>query len=365
VTTIAGARIVTPAGALEHGVVEIEGGRITAVRRATGAPPERIVVPGFVDLQVNGVEDVDVSDADGHDWERLDNLLLAQGVTTWCPTLVTVPRATYGPALARIDSASNRPRTTRPDIAGAHLEGPFLGGAPGAHPVEHLAAVDLGWLAVLPDIVSVVTLAPELPGALDAIRLLDQRGMLVALGHSTATYEESVRAIEAGARLVTHLFNGMGPLHHRQPGLVGAALADDRLATSIIADLVHVHPAALAAAFAAKGPDGMVLVTDAVAWNRPTHAGRAIVAGNDGTPRLPDGTLAGSALTMDAAVRNVVTAAGVGLVEAVRAASANPARLLGLDDRGAIVVGRRADLVALSPALEVEAVWVGGELAHG
>jgi N-acetylglucosamine-6-phosphate deacetylase len=305
-----------------------------------------------------------VTDADGSEWERLDALLLAQGVTTWCPTLVTMPLPAYAAPLARIADAGGRSPARRPHIAGAHLEGPFLGGAPGAHPIEHLTPIDLAWLETLPDVVRAMTLAPELPDACDAIALLRARGVLVALGHSTATLQQARVAAEAGARLVTHLFNGMAPLHHREPGLVGAALSDPRLATSLIADLVHVHPVALQIAFAAKG-DGAVLVTDAVAWNRSTHAGRSIELGTDGVPRLEDGTLAGSALTMDAAVRNVAHHAGVSVEQAITAASTTPARLLGLTDRGAIEPGRRADLVALSPSLDVEAVWVGGDLAYG
>ena len=360
--TVGASRVVTPAGVLDDAEVTVDGGVITGVRAAHGTCPERVLVPGFVDLQVNGVDDVDVTNAAGDDWDRLDALLLAQGVTTWCPTLVTAPLPDYVPALARIDAAAHRPVGVRPAIAGAHLEGPFLGGAPGAHPEQHLAPVDPAWLAGLTELLAVVTLAPELPHACDAIALLRARGVLVALGHSTATVEQVRAATDAGARLVTHLFNGMAPFHHREPGLVGAALADARLATSLIADLVHVHPVALQVAFAAKG-DGAVLVTDAVAWNRATHAGRQIQLGSDGVPRLADGTLAGSALTMDAAVRNVVDHAGVAIEKAVAAASTTPARLLGLADRGAIEAGRRADLVALTPSLEVEAVWVGGNLA--
>jgi N-acetylglucosamine-6-phosphate deacetylase len=362
--TIGASRVVTPAGVLDDAEVTVEGGMIMAVRPTRGTGPGRMLVPGFVDLQVNGVDDVDVTSAAGDDWERLDALLLAQGVTTWCPTLVTGPLADYGPALAQIAAAAHRPPAGRPAIAGAHLEGPFLGGAPGAHPVEHLAPIDLTWLAGLTEIVAVVTLAPELPNACEAIALLRERGVLVALGHSTATLEQVQAATDAGACLVTHLFNGMPPLHHRQPGLIGAALSDARLATSLIADLVHVHPAALRIAFAAKD-DATVLITDAVAWNRATHAGRHIDLGADGAPRLADGTLAGSALSMDAAVRNVVHAADVPVELAIAAASTAPARLLGLIDRGAIAPGRRADLVALTPTLEVEAVWVGGDLAHG
>src|SRR5581483_7800934 len=326
--SIAASRVVTPSGVLEDAEVEVDGDRIAAVRSSTGACPERWLVPGFVDLQVNGIDDVDVTDADGGDWARLDALLLAQGVTTWCPTLVTMPLPAYAAPLARIAGASLRSPAGRPHIAGAHLEGPFLGGAPGAHQQEHLSPIDLAWLAGLPDVVKVVTLAPELADAPTAITELAGRGVLVSVGHTTASYEQVVAAADAGARLVTHLYNGMGGLHHRRPGAVGAALADSRLATSLIADLVHVHPAALRVAFAAKG-DHAVLVTDAVAWNRPSHAGQPIGQGPDGAPRLTDGTLAGSALTMDAAVRNVVHAAGVAVEDAITAASTTPARLLG------------------------------------
>src|SRR5205807_9927555 len=177
----------------------------------------------------------------------------------------------------------------------------------------------------------------------------------VARGHSAASFDEARAAAGAGARLVTHCFNGMGAFHHREPGLVGAALTDERLKLSIIADLVHVHPAALALAFRAKGPGGVVLVTDAVAWEERSGAVRV-----DGAPRLPDGTLAGSRLTMDGAVANVVHHAGVTLEDAIRAASTNPADVMGEGDRGRIAVGCRADVVALDRDLGVAATWVAG-----
>jgi N-acetylglucosamine-6-phosphate deacetylase len=184
--------------------------------------------------------------------------------------------------------------------------------------------------------------------------------VLVSLGHSTASYEQTIEATGAGARLVTHCFNGMGQLHHREPGLIGAALTDDRLAVSLIADLVHVHPAAISLVFRAKGADRVALVTDAVAWARGT-VGEAVHMTFDGTAaRLADGTLAGSALTMDAAVRNVVEHCGVSLLDAIHAATATPAQLLGLEDRGEISPGRRADLVAIGPDLTVESTWVRG-----
>jgi N-acetylglucosamine-6-phosphate deacetylase len=190
-----------------------------------------------------------------------------------------------------------------------------------------------------------MTLGPEQPLGLDAIAALVARGVLVSMGHSKATYERAIAGADAGAQLVTHLFNGMGPLHHRSPGLLGAALSDDRLVPSLIADGVHVHPAALRAAARAKGRGGWLLVTDAVGWQ--THDRVQIV---DGAPRLPDGTIAGSCARMDECVARMVHEANVDLVDVVHAAATTPARLVGLDgERGAIAAGLRADLVFLDP----------------
>ena len=341
-TVITATRVVTPTRVLEPGVVEVDRGRITLVAPTTGPVQARTLVPGFVDLQVNGVDGIDVRQASGSDWDRLYQAQVREGVTTWCPTLTTAPLDSYAEPLARIGEAM---RASNGRIAGAHLEGPFLGGMPGAHDVDHIVAVDHQWLADLPECVAVVTLGAEADGALDAIAALAARGVLVAVGHSAATYDEAVAAADAGARLVTHCFNAMPPLHHREPGLVGAALADPRLAVSLIADGVHVHPAVLTVALRAKGRGGVVLVTDSVA----------------GPSRRPDGRLAGSKLTMSAAVRNAVERCGASLEDAVWAASTTPAALLGLADRGRIEPGSRADLVALDADLSVEATWVAGE----
>lgn len=344
--------------------MEVDGETVVDVVPARGRVPDRTLVPGFVDLQVNGHDDVDVATATAGDWDRLDTLLLAQGVTAWCPTLTTAPLDAYGPPLDRIGSAMARAGGDRPWMVGIHLEGPFLGDRSGAHRPEWIRDADLEWLAALPTTVRVVTLAPERPGALEAVSQLAQQGVLVALGHSSAGHDEAVAAVDAGARVVTHLFNAMAPLHHRSPGLAGAALADDRLAVSVIADGVHLHPAALRLAFRAKGPGRVVLVTDAVAWRSGRVAGRD-VAVRDGAPRLPDGTIAGSCLTMDGAVRTAATVAGVALADAVAAASTTPASLLGLEGRGRIETGATADLVALGPDLAVEATWVAGRQVHG
>ncbi|HEU5150473.1 MAG TPA: amidohydrolase family protein [Iamia sp.] len=374
-TFLAASHVVTPMGVLSPGLVEMADGRIASVVPTTGPVPDRILAPGFVDLQVNGVDDVDVAAArTPADWDRLDELLAAQGTTTWLPTLVTAPLEAYADRIDRIAAAADRPGP-RPRIAGAHLEGPFLGGAHGAHPSALVRPPDVEWLAALPRTVRLVTLGAEVDGAIAAIGALAGRRTVVAVGHSSATLAQATEAVDAGARLVTHGFNAMAPLHHREPGLVGAFLTDDRVTVSLIADGVHVHPTALDVAFRCK-PDGrVVLVTDAVAWRagRVDSIGLAVrdagepASGAGGrAPRLPDGTLAGSSLTMDAAVGFVVQRVGVSLERAVRAASTTPAALLGLTDRGALAAGRHADVVALDPtSLRCTATWVAGEQIHG
>ena len=362
---IAAAKVITPTGVLERAVVDVDDstGLIVEVALTRGSVPDRVLSAGFVDIQVNGIDDVDVAQASGADWDRLDDLLAGQGTTTWCPTLVTAPLDSYAPRLVEIADAQKRP-LARAQIAGAHLEGPFLGGAPGAHRRELIVPPDLGWIAALPDVVTLTTLGPEALRAVDAIGAFRAKGVVTSLGHSTASLAQATAATDAGATLVTHLFNGMGALHHREPGLLGAALTDGRLKVSLIADLVHVHAAAIRLAFAAKGPGNVILVTDSVAWRRGEVGGTPLRM-IDGAPRLEDGTLAGSALTMDRAVANIVRHSGVALEAALRAASADPARLMGLSDRGTIEVGKRADLVALDADLRCCATWVGGTAVHG
>jgi N-acetylglucosamine-6-phosphate deacetylase len=356
---------VCPPGPPEPGWVAIDDGVIADV--GSGAAPTDavdlgavVLVPGFVDLQVNGIADVDFASSDADGWRRARTAQLEEGVTAYCPTLVTRELDEYPVALERVRAARNdagdRPL---PAILGVHLEGPFLGGAPGAHPVELLRTADCDWLRrtldAFPDLISLVTLAPEADPDLGATRLLDGRGIRVALGHSTATYEQGLAAIDAGARLVTHLFNGMRPLHHREPGLAGVALDDDRVTPTLIADLVHVHPAALRLAISRK--PNVALVTDTVAVD-------GVHVTYNGAARLADGTLAGSTLSMDRAVRNAF-GLGIPLERAVEMAATIPAAALGLSDRGRITPGGRADLVALDPdTLQVRAVWLAGELAY-
>lgn len=362
--TVRAGGVLLPGGIAGPVAVEVGGdGRIAAVRPAEDPGDGSLLAPGFVDLQVNGVDDIDASRAAGDDWLRLAGCLAATGVTGWLPTMVSRPLDAYAGALGRIEAARRAP-TGGALVLGAHLEGPFLGASAGAHDACAIVAVDLDWLAGLPDVVRLVTLAPEQPRAAEAIRALADRGVVVSLGHTGADAGTAEAAVDAGARMATHLFNAMGPLHQREPGLAGVTLVDDRVVAGVIADLVHVHPLLVGLAFRAKGARRVALVTDAVAW-RAGHLADAPVALVDGAPRLADGTLAGSALTMDAAIRNVVDAAGVPLGDALIAASTTPATLLGDTDRGRIEVGRRADLVVLDrDDLRVRRTIVAGATVH-
>jgi N-acetylglucosamine-6-phosphate deacetylase len=322
-----------------------------------------VFAPGFVDIQVNGIDAVDFGRADPEEWRTAGRRLLASGVTSYLPTLVSSPRDDYAGALARVAAAqADAEAAGLPRIEGAHLEGPFLGDAPGAHPPELLGPVDLDWLLALldsqPGLVRLVTLAPEADPDLAATRALSERGIVVSLGHSRCTFEQASAAADAGATLVTHLFNGMGPLGHRAPGLPGAALDDDRLTPSLIADFVHVHPAMIRLAALRKQ---CILVTDAVAVGIDYFGHR--VTDRDGAAYLGNGTLAGSTLTMDQAVRNAGSL--VGLPRALDMATITPARAVGIDSYACRGVGGRADLVALDRAtLAVVAVWLAGEPAY-
>ena len=362
----------SPTGCSPHepGWVEFDGAHIVGVGRGTrpgaSAVDDAVLVPGFVDIQINGLDRVDFAHADAAGWQAALRSQARHGVTACCPTLVSAPLESYAEPLA-VASAFSATASPEDEIGaavlGVHLEGPFLGGAPGAHVVEHLRPVDLPWLRALLDgtttsgLVRLVTLAPEADPGFAGTRMLRDAGVVVAVGHSTASYDDVRAAADAGASVVTHLFNGMGPFNHRAPGVAGAALDDPRLTPSLIADLVHVHPAALRLAIRAKR--SVALITDAVAVGVGT-VGEVVMHERDGAARLADGTLAGAIVTMDQAVRNVV-GLGFPLERAVELAATVPSELLGCTDRGRLEPGRRADIVALDrTTLAVRAVWIGG-----
>jgi N-acetylglucosamine-6-phosphate deacetylase len=362
-------------GRLVDGALVVEGDRIVEVRTdAVGELPAprldaAVVSPGLIDLQCNGAFGFEVGGS-ATALRALAERLPSTGVTTFLPAIVSAPPAHYRDTAAAFAGAKT---AAGADAVGLHLEGPLLSPArAGAHDPGAIAAADPTLDDVLDELLTtgalrLVTLAPERRGALVLIRRLVEAGVQVSLGHTDATFEQMIAGADAGATLVTHLFSAMSPFLHRAPGAVGAALTDERLTVTLIADGVHTHPAALNLALRAKGPGRVVLVTDSVAA-AGAPAGKYVLGGqtiiSDGeSARLEDGTLAGSTLTLDRAVRVMVALGGARLEDALTMATAVPAARLGLDDRGRLEVGRRADLVLWAADLEIVSTFVGGQAA--
>jgi N-acetylglucosamine-6-phosphate deacetylase len=327
-------------GQLVEGDVEVADGLVTTV--GLGSPGGRgIAAPGLVDLQVNGLDGIDLVDAGDAGYRRVGELLLTGGVTAYLPTFVTGPEERIAAALGGMPTVGTGPR-----IPGAHLEGPFISPTRlGAHPAEHRRDPDRALLTRLlaAGPVVLVTLAPELPGAHSLVGELLGAGVTVSFGHSDATAEEARAGFALGVRSVTHLFNAMRPFHHRDPGLAGAALARDDVVVQLILDGRHVAPEAAAIAWrAARGR--ITLVSDGT-------------AAPDGL--TPDGGLAGGTAPLIDCVR-ALCELGASLEEAIAAASSVPANVLGLDGVGRLAPGLPADIAVLSDELEVERVLVGG-----
>jgi N-acetylglucosamine-6-phosphate deacetylase len=359
-------------------VIDAERGRITRVSSEpppAGALsfPDGTLIPGLIDLQVNGGAGVDCLRAGAPAYETLGRYLAATGVTAYLPTVVSAPldemrRAGEAAALAM------RRDGPLPEILGLHFEGPYLNPLRrGAHRAQDLRTPDVDEMAEtvrrLDGALRMVTLAPELEGAEAVVRALAAQGIVVAIGHTDAAFDDVQAAARWGARMVTHLFNAMRGIHHREPGAAGGALVTPSLALGLIADFAHVHPAVLSLAAHAAGMGRIILVTDAIAaagMGRGSFTlGAQTVDVKDGVPRLPDGTLAGSVLQLHRAVHNFAAAAGVGRREAVQAASLTPARLLGAHRRkGRIAPGMDADLVVLGRDGDVLLTIARGRVAY-
>jgi N-acetylglucosamine-6-phosphate deacetylase len=366
-----GARVVRRDGVLPHGWVLVDGGRIVDVGSGTPAPSGAQAVdldgawllPGFIDLHMHG--------GGGYDATASPEAMAAavafhrkHGTTRTLVSLVTAPLADLERQIGWVADFAAKDA----GVVGAHLEGPFLSRVRcGAQNPAYLRPPDRAAFARLVDAargtLRSVTLAPELPGALELIADVHASGAIAAIGHTDATYAETVGAITAGATLATHLFNGMRPIHHREPGPVTAALVAD-LACEVINDGVHLHPAI--PAMVNRTPGRLILVTDAIdaagMGDGEVQLGGQQVRVRDGQARLvPSGSLAGSTLTMDAAVRRAVRECGLSILDASRAASGSPARMLGLaDELGAVEPGLAADLVVLDDDLSVRSVLGNG-----
>ncbi|HZW03569.1 MAG TPA: N-acetylglucosamine-6-phosphate deacetylase [Anaerolineaceae bacterium] len=372
--------ILTPERTIDGGALLVRDGRIRALGRRDAvelpAGAQRIdgqgnlLVPGFIELQINGGFGMDFTERPETIWPVAERLP-AYGVTSFLPTVITNPMATFQQAIEVIQAGEPvNFRGARP--LGLHIEGPFLNqGKKGAHNPAYIRPPDLEATATWSrdNGVRLVTLAPEQPGAIELIRALVARGVVVSAGHSLATYEQAEQAFSAGVTYGTHLYNAQPPLDHRKPGLSAALLTDPGVVFGMIVDGVHVHPAMVDLAWKAKGPDGITLVTDAMAalgmppGTYPLGDHEVVV---DGTSAwLADhSSLAGSILTHDSALRNLMAFTGCTLGEALLTLTRTPARVLGLTDRGRMASGAIADLVLLSPDGRVLMTVAAGEVVY-
>jgi N-acetylglucosamine-6-phosphate deacetylase len=376
VQLIAGGRVATPDGVLDPGWVLVDDGKISSV--GSGEPPTRPgatvtdasgswVLPGFVDIHCHGGGGAAFTSADPAHVREVVDAHTAHGTTTMLASLVTRPVPELVEQVATLADLVQDGL-----VAGVHLEGPFLSAARcGAHDPAILRPPDPvsvdALLAAGRGTIRMVTVAPELEGAVPAVKRLVDSGVIAAIGHTDALADDVVPAVDAGASVATHLFNGMRPLHHREPGPIGVLLDDERVTVELICDLVHLHPTVVRLAARHAGAGRTVLITDAIAaaaaGDGVYDIGGLEVNVTDGVPTLAGGgSLAGSTLTMDAAFRNLVQSCGLGVLEAVVAAATRPAELLGLGNvTGRLAAGYAADVVLLDDALHPVSVMRRGE----
>jgi len=379
--SIRNATLYTPDRVVEAGDVLVDGDRIIAAGPSAGArsgdgaveidATGLILVPGFIELQLNGAFGDDFTDDPGTIW-RVAGKLPRYGVTSFLPTIITSPfqKVAAGRQIVTGGRPAGVAAGARP--LGVHAEGPFLNRKKkGAHNPAYLRPPDVAAVADWSPATGLrmATLAPELPGALDVIAALSSRGVLVSAGHSMATCEQAVAGFDAGVRFGTHLFNAMSSLGHRDPGLPGALLTDARVTVGFIADGVHTHPSIITLVWRALGHARLNLVTDAMAaLGMPPGKhllGDYEVTVDAGSARLADGTLAGSILSMDQAVRNLIAFTGCTLAEALPTVTTTPARAIGLaGERGRIEPSCVADLVLLSSDLHVHTTIAEGQVVY-
>ncbi|WP_027093143.1 N-acetylglucosamine-6-phosphate deacetylase [Cohnella thermotolerans] len=380
---ITGASVVTPEGVVAQGWIWLKDGVVAAIGGHSDAWPaeaeeaDRIdvdggwVLPGFIDVHVHGGAGYDFMDADRDGLDAITRFHASNGTTGLLATSLTASREELTGVLERVSRYRSEPMPYA-QVLGVHFEGPFINPKwKGAQNPNYIVPPQAEWLeewvARYPGLIKIQTLAPESEGALDYIERLAAHGIVPSCGHTDATYDQVVAAADRGLRHAVHTFNAMKPLHHREPGTVGAVLTDDRITAEVIADGHHVHPAGLRIVARMKGTDKVILVTDAMsAAGMPDGDGYELgglpVVMTCGVARLKEsGNLAGSTLTMIAAFRHMVKNVGVSVPDASRMASANPARQIGVDDvTGSLQAGKRADVLLLDAELELKGVWIGG-----
>jgi N-acetylglucosamine-6-phosphate deacetylase len=378
-TIILHGNVLTPNGILEDGAVLMSSGKITAIAPSVGlemTPGAEVtdagglfVSPGFIDAHTHGGKGFDFMTCTATELDEVLAWLASCGVTAVLPTLASSPFDLELEMAQHLGTAVHR-ASPGAAIVGLHLEGPYINPEKrGAQPVGPIRLPDLEEMRALIEAsghtVRLVTLAPELPGALDLVRYLVRMGIVASAGHSNATYQEMLVGIQAGITRVAHLYNGMSPFNHREPGVTGAALEQDGVFAELVMDGIHVHPAAGRIAIRSKGLDRVVLISDATQaaglgdgiYTRPGN--RKIIV-KDGEARLESGSLAGSTLTMDRAVANAEAFLGLSLDHAIQLASWNAANSLNLPGRGCLASGYLADVIILDREVHIQATFVSG-----
>ncbi|MGG4450250.1 N-acetylglucosamine-6-phosphate deacetylase [Brevibacillus porteri] len=365
---------------LHNGLVVVGNGKITYVGKADEygkALPNHVVTvedgwicPGFVDMHMHGIDGYDTMDGTPKSLQAISTALARHGVTSFLATTMTAPYDQLEQVLVNI-AQNSREGLPGAQAIGIHLEGPWINPRyKGAQKEENIAIPKLDAVQKLyglsEGLIKVVTIAPEQPEALEAIAWLKERDVIVSAGHTGATFAQATEAVDAGVRHFTHCFNAMTGLHHREPGVVGAAMYHEQLSTELIADGIHVHPAVMKILYRVKTAERLALVSDsmrAAAMGEGTYdLGGQEVHVHDNQAKLADGTLAGSILTLNRAVGNMVTLSGVALPEAVEMASHTPASILGFSDRkGRLAAGYDADITVLNTQFDVTMTFVAGK----
>jgi len=354
-----GAQIAT----VVHHTIADNGARLDAT--------DCFVLPGFIDLHVHGGAGADTMDASLDALETMSRFFAQHGVTAFLPTTMTAPHSEILQAIVTVGKWGQKIVTGARSL-GVHIEGPYISPQfPGAQPAQFIRPPSLAEFAELTHAgpVRMITLAPEVEHADDLIAAARRQGVIAVWGHTNATYEQCVRAADLGVTQATHTYNAMSGLHHRNPGALGATLTLDSIYAQLIADNIHVHPAAMKVLARCKGVDRTILITDAMrAAGLPDgeyELGGQAVTVKDGSCRLADGTLAGSILTMEQALRNFMTATGLSLADAWPTTSLTPAQAVGLAHQfGAITPGYQADLVLLDAQLQLVATVVAGQVVY-
>jgi len=376
---IVGGRTITPLEEFEQADVLIEDGTIVAVGPGVAAGTRceridatgRIVAPGFVDIHIHGGAGHDTMDGTREAVEGIAAYVATHGVTSFCPTTMTVAADDIMASIRAVDECQRNPVTGAQPL-GVHLEGPYINAAKkGAQPEQHVrtaTTLDYERFFSLGN-VRLISLAPEIDENQALIGYARSRGAAVAVGHSSASFEQVAEAVKLGVNQSTHTFNQMEGIHHRKPGTVGAVLMLDDVYAQFIADGIHLHPAIVSMIVRLKGPEHAVLVTDAIRGagmpNGEYELGGQLIVVKDGAVRLADGTLAGSTLAMDQGVRNTTAFTGRPLRECIRMATLTPARSIGVSNRkGSLEPGKDADIVLLTSRLKVAATMVMGKLAY-